>query len=95
MSAPIRHIVLGRGEWVAGVYMEGDLPSLCFGPAPEPKEPGTKPTEEVAQYATHNGAVVISFGSVTAASRLLDMIKEAMDLKQSTLALPLHEGSGS
>ena len=84
-TEPIRHIILGRGEWVAGVYLQDELPSLCFGPAPEPKEPGTKPTEEVAQFATRNGAVVISFGNVAAASRLLDMVKEAMEMKQASI----------
>jgi len=82
-NAPIRHIVLGRGEWVAGTFLSDGLPSLCFGPAPEPKAPGEKPTEAVAQFATHNGAVVISFGSVEAAMRMLDMVKEALDLKQA------------
>lgn len=84
---PIRHIVLGRGEWVAGTFLQDGLPSLCFGPAPEPKEPGTSPTEEVAQYATRNGAVVISFSSVAAAMRMLDMVKESLELKQAADAL--------
>lgn len=84
---PIRHIVLGKGEWISGVYLQDGLPSMCFGPAPEPKEPGTSPTEEAARYAARNGAVVISFASVAAAMRVLDMVREAIDLKQSADAL--------
>lgn len=86
MEKDIRYIVLGRGEWLAGVYLHDGLPSLCFGPAPEPKEPGTTPTEDVVEFASLNGAVVISLGSVDAASRLLDMIKAAVDLKQADMA---------
>lgn len=84
---PIRHIVLGEGNWVAGVYLQDGLPSLAFGPAPEPKEPGTKPTEEVAEYATRNGAVIISFVNIASAVRMIDMVKEAIDLKLEAVSL--------
>ena len=84
---PIRHLILGEGAWVAVVYLQDGMPSLCFGPAPEPKEPGTAPTEEVAQFASRNGAVIISFSSMAAAVRMLDMMKEAIDLKLAAVSL--------
>jgi hypothetical protein len=82
---PIRYVTLGLGEWVVGTYLHDDMPAICFGPAPEPKAPGEKPTEEVAKYATFNGAVVLSFANASAATGMLDLVKEAMDRKRYAL----------
>ena len=78
----VRVITLGLGEFVAGTYIRAGMPSLCFGPAPEPRQPGEQPTLEVAEYATRNGAVVISFANIAAMERMLDLIKEAADQAQ-------------
>jgi hypothetical protein len=84
---PIRYVTLGLGEWVVGTYLHDDMPAICFGPAPEPKAPGEKPTEEVAKYATFNGAVVLSFANASAATGMIDLVKEAMNRKRSALAI--------
>lgn len=75
----IRTITLGEGKWLAGTLFSGGLPALCFGPAPDQQPPGTVPTEEAAQFATQNGAIVIRFTSPVAMERMLDLMKQLAD----------------
>lgn len=88
-DTPIRYVTLGLGEWLSGTYLRDDiLPSICFGPAPEPKQPGEVPTEEAVQWASRNGSIVISFASLDAAVGMLDLVKEAVELKERSLPTP-------
>jgi hypothetical protein len=79
MNAAIRTVTLGEGKWLAGTLISDGMPALCFGPAPDQREPGTIPTAEAAIFATQNGAVVIRFTSPDAMTRMLDLMKQLAD----------------